>query len=92
MGIHYFWREHPPNTGTGLLILGQHYMIVKQLFVAARAPQHDTHGENHLQDKDVHTHFRFLWETYKVRSPCFAAIAQKRHHSSRASWLPPAAR
>ena len=25
MGIHHFWREHPPNNGTGLLILGQHY-------------------------------------------------------------------
>ena len=21
----HFWREHPPNKGTGLLILGQHY-------------------------------------------------------------------
>ena len=25
MGIPHFWREHPPNNGTGLLILGQHY-------------------------------------------------------------------
>ena len=24
MGIHHFWREHPPNNGTALLILGQH--------------------------------------------------------------------
>ena len=23
MGIHHFWREHRPNIGTGLLILGQ---------------------------------------------------------------------
>ena len=21
----HFWREHPPDNGTGLLILGQHY-------------------------------------------------------------------
>ena len=25
VGIHHFSREHPPNSGTGLLILGQHY-------------------------------------------------------------------
>ena len=25
VGIHHFWREHPPNNGTGLLILGQHH-------------------------------------------------------------------
>ena len=24
VGIHHFWREHPPNSGTGLFILGQH--------------------------------------------------------------------
>ena len=24
VGIHHCWREHPPNSGTGLLILGQH--------------------------------------------------------------------
>ena len=24
VGIHHFWREQPPNNGTGLLILGQH--------------------------------------------------------------------
>ena len=24
VGIRHFWREHPPNHGTGLLILGQH--------------------------------------------------------------------
>ena len=23
VGMHHFWREHPPNNGTGLLILGQ---------------------------------------------------------------------
>ena len=27
MGIHHFWREHPPNNGTGLSILGQHYIV-----------------------------------------------------------------
>ena len=26
VGIHHFWREHPPNNGTGLSILGQHYV------------------------------------------------------------------
>ena len=26
VGIHHFWREHPPNNGTCLLILGQHYL------------------------------------------------------------------
>ena len=26
MGIRHFWRKHPPNSGTGLLILGQHYV------------------------------------------------------------------
>ena len=25
VGVYHFWREHPPNDGTGLLILGQHY-------------------------------------------------------------------
>ena len=26
VGIYHFWREHPPNHGTGLFILGQHYV------------------------------------------------------------------
>ena len=26
MGIHHFWREDPPNNGTGLLILGSRHV------------------------------------------------------------------
>ena len=25
VGVYHFWRKHPPNDGTGLCILGQHY-------------------------------------------------------------------
>ena len=31
----HFWREYPPNNGTGLLILGQHYYARSPLKAAA---------------------------------------------------------
>ena len=32
--VNHFWREHPPNHGTGLLILGQHFPFVVEQWKA----------------------------------------------------------
>ena len=43
MGIHHFWRERPSNNGTGLFILGQHYLFAESsvLGLADKGNQQD---------------------------------------------------
>ena len=35
-GSDHFWREHPPNNGTGLSILGQHYRGFRSLVLKVK--------------------------------------------------------